>query len=314
MIKDKDNYINPECVVLAEKKNSVNTLTLDSGNKVQVSDEVFEAVTEYEDTPELQNKTVTPTTSQQTVIADDGYQGLDTVTVEAVTSSIDANIQPGNIKKDISILGVTGSYEGVPTGANVLTSNEKQILTLNSWVKISEGTYYNMSKFVVSNPKQIPCEYIYGIRFNDNSEKIDIPDGSYDLYMIDSNIVTGNIKIQTINNIRYLTIYSIAAQFSSLKLVIEGNTYYYKLFFKICYSDFINENFYINVANYGMAIKIGDSYTTTSISYQGRNRTTVTPSTSIFMNILDNSINAISYDNNNVPGIAYLQKEGVRFV
>lgn len=29
-----------------------------------------------------------------------------------VTSAIDSNIVPGNIKKDVSILGVTGTYEG----------------------------------------------------------------------------------------------------------------------------------------------------------------------------------------------------------
>ena len=62
--------------------------------------------------PVLQNKTVTPTTSQQTITANVGYDGLGTVTVAAVTAAIDANIVAGNIKKDVEILGVTGSYEG----------------------------------------------------------------------------------------------------------------------------------------------------------------------------------------------------------
>ena len=61
-------------------------------------------------TPVLQNKTVSPSTSQQSVQADNGYDGLGTVTVNAVDSSIDANIQAGNIKSGVQILGVTGNY------------------------------------------------------------------------------------------------------------------------------------------------------------------------------------------------------------
>ncbi len=60
-----------------------------------------------------QDKTVNPSTTQQTVSADNGYSGLGQVTVNAVTSSIDQNIQPENIVKGVTILGVNGTY--VPT-------------------------------------------------------------------------------------------------------------------------------------------------------------------------------------------------------
>lgn len=60
---------------------------------------------------ETQNKTITPTTSDQSVTADEG-KVLGTVTIKGVTAAIDANIVAGNIKKDVVILGVTGSYEG----------------------------------------------------------------------------------------------------------------------------------------------------------------------------------------------------------
>lgn len=95
-------------------------------------------------TPSLQDKTVNPTTSQQSVTADSGYDGLGTVTVgaistetktatpstsqqtvtptsgkyltqvtvSAVTSSIDSNITAGNIKSGTTILGITGTYSG----------------------------------------------------------------------------------------------------------------------------------------------------------------------------------------------------------
>jgi len=59
----------------------------------------------------LEDKTVTPATSEQEITADYGYDGLGTVTVEAVTSSIDSSIIPQNIKKNVNILGVTGTFE-----------------------------------------------------------------------------------------------------------------------------------------------------------------------------------------------------------
>lgn len=81
-----------------------------------------------------QDKTVSPTTSSQSVTADSGYSGLGTVTVEAVTSSIDANIAASNIKKDVSILGVTGSYDPQPTlqAKTVDPTTSQQVITADS--------------------------------------------------------------------------------------------------------------------------------------------------------------------------------------
>ena len=62
--------------------------------------------------PTLEDKTVTPTTSQQTITAGTGYNGLGTVTVNAVTAAIDENIVAGNIKSGVTILGVEGTYTG----------------------------------------------------------------------------------------------------------------------------------------------------------------------------------------------------------
>lgn len=55
---------------------------------------------------------VTPKDYAQTIIATGGVDGYSPVNVSAVTSSIDKNITAENIKKDVVILGVTGSYEG----------------------------------------------------------------------------------------------------------------------------------------------------------------------------------------------------------
>ena len=112
-------------------------------------------------TPSLQSKTATPTTSQQTITADNGYDGLSQVTVaaiqtetktatpattqqtvnatsgkymtqvtvSAVTSSIDSNITAGNIKSGTTILGVTGNYTG---GSATVASTTKTVGSSNA--------------------------------------------------------------------------------------------------------------------------------------------------------------------------------------
>lgn len=64
----------------------------------------------------LQDKVVDPQPYLQTVTFDSvlGYEGLNSVTVNAVTKSVDNNIKPGNIKKDVTILGVEGTYDPQP--------------------------------------------------------------------------------------------------------------------------------------------------------------------------------------------------------
>lgn len=86
--------------------------------------------------PTLQNKSVTPTTSAQEISADSGYDGLGVVSVAGVTSSIDPNIVSGNIKKDVNILGVTGTFEGSGTiqlqDKTVTPSSSQQVITADS--------------------------------------------------------------------------------------------------------------------------------------------------------------------------------------
>ena len=64
-----------------------------------------------------------------------------------ITSTIDSNIQAGNIKKDVTILGVTGTYEGSGGG-----SNEVSI----TWRYLSDINRYYFTKEDADKIKEIP--------------------------------------------------------------------------------------------------------------------------------------------------------------
>ena len=91
-------------------------------NGTVVPDKGFDALSSVDvqvpasSTPVLESKTVKPTTQEQVITPSQSYDGLEKVTITAVDSSIDENIQPNNIKRDVNILGVTGTYAGVGTG------------------------------------------------------------------------------------------------------------------------------------------------------------------------------------------------------
>ena len=89
-----------------------------------------------------QTKTVDPSTETQVVTADPGHE-LESVTVNAVTSSIDSNIIPENIRKDTTILGVTGTLEegGGKASPEYVSFREYKGTSLDlSWLDTSNMT------------------------------------------------------------------------------------------------------------------------------------------------------------------------------
>lgn len=61
--------------------------------------------------PRTQEIEITPSTSEIIETPERGYTGFSQVTVNAVSSDIDSNIIPTNIKEGVEILGVVGTYE-----------------------------------------------------------------------------------------------------------------------------------------------------------------------------------------------------------
>jgi len=93
--------------------------------------------------------TVNPTTSSQHLVPSAGYVYSD-ITVNPVTSAIDSNINAGNIRDGITILGVLGTYTG-STPQNITTFNALAIANVTEFIaedflgmqEISDNIMYN---------------------------------------------------------------------------------------------------------------------------------------------------------------------------
>lgn len=76
----------------------------------------------------LQEKTVTPSSTNKSVTPDNGYDGLSKVTVNG-----DSNLVAGNIKQGVSIFGVSGSFEGatIQTANGQFNTDDNGLATVN---------------------------------------------------------------------------------------------------------------------------------------------------------------------------------------
>ena len=134
----------------------------------------------------LQDKTVTPSESAQTVKADSAYDGLGTVTVNAVSSTYigsgitqkgattytpstsnqtiasgtylsgaqtikgDSNLVAGNIKSGVSIFGVSGTYSG-SSGSSTPTLQSKTVTPTTSKQTVTPDSGYDGLSSVTVN-------------------------------------------------------------------------------------------------------------------------------------------------------------------
>lgn len=136
----------------------------------------------------LQDKTISPTKTTQVVTADEDYDGLGAVTVNAVTSSIDSNIQASNIKSGVTILGVTGTLN---TGATLPTLYAPSSITRtagNTTFSVSNNTYngYFVKSFKIYNEQTLVYTDNYNSIYNTTSRSYNIYNilaaGYYKLY------------------------------------------------------------------------------------------------------------------------------------
>lgn len=147
------SYNNADIVELSDN----DEIILDTAGKSMADDITVKYV---KPVPQMQAKSVSPTTSTQTITPDSGYDGLSSVSVLPIypqksaqtytpntsnqviqsgrwlignqTILGDANLVAGNIKKDVSIFGVTGTYEGSGGGGGGSTARYEIKISLTN--------------------------------------------------------------------------------------------------------------------------------------------------------------------------------------
>ena len=174
---------------------SGNTFTPTSGKN---------GITSIKVTPNNQARSVTPSKSAQTLNVNSGYSGNGTISVSAVTSSIDSNITAGNIKKNVQILGVTGTYEGSGS-ATLITKSITHNGTYNASSDNADG-YSSVTVNVSGGGGSVSRLFTanYWVDTSGNVHNIEDDDGNTISAEATSIPSTMFIDYESVDNIKYL--------------------------------------------------------------------------------------------------------------
>ncbi|MBQ2285193.1 MAG: hypothetical protein II244_05975 [Clostridia bacterium] len=121
--------------------------------------------------PTLASLTITPSTTAQTITPPSGTDGYNTVSVSAVTSAIDSDIQAGNIKSGINILGVTGTVTELKGQNKTLTVGSTTATTTT----ITPDSTYNGLTSAIIDMSYIENE----LSTINGSGTVPVPSGTY---------------------------------------------------------------------------------------------------------------------------------------
>lgn len=222
--------------------------------------------------PNLQSKTVSPTTSEQTVSADNNYDGLSQVTVSAiqtetktvnpstsnvtvtpssnkylsgvtvnaVDNTIDNNIVASNIKKDVSILGVTGTYDNSSSlGTKTITENGTYNASSDSvdgYSQVTVNVPNSGSSFTITNGRYL---FAYGSRIECYDELLalfqnvtNVSDMFYNA-TVPSSIDLSKLNKFNITDMSYMFSYSDLKDADLTKLDTSSVTTMYSMFSSI---------------------------------------------------------------------------------
>lgn len=118
-----------------DKPDQDKTATPSTQQQIIRADAGYELASVTIEAIQTETTNVTPSTSSQTITPTTG-KFINEINVSAVTSSIDNNITAENIKKDVVILGTTGTYE-THTGAYKVANTTE----MNAIEDMQEGDY-----------------------------------------------------------------------------------------------------------------------------------------------------------------------------